>query len=204
MAGQAVRRAIRPYPVQYVKPWRLDDGMEILIRPIRPGDEPLMVRFHGTLSERSVYLRYFHLSSLDYRVSHERLRGICFVDYDREIALVAERPSPLTAEPEILAVGRLAKAPQANEAEFAMLIGDAFQHHGLGTEMLRRLIEVARAENLTRVTADILPENDHMLHVCKLLGFELRYSTEERVIKAELLLDAPKDSPASGSEAHHP
>jgi acetyltransferase len=176
--------------VQYVKPWRLDDGIEILIRPIRPEDEPLMVRFHGTLSERSVYLRYFHLSSLDYRVSHERLRSICFVDYDREIALVAERRNVGTMEPEILAVGRLARASGTNEAEFAMLIGDTFQHHGLGTEMLQRLLEVARAEKLTRVTADILPENDHMLRVCKLLGFQLRYSMEERVIKAELLLGA--------------
>ena len=167
-----MRRAIRPYPVQYVKPWRLDDGIEILIRPIRPEDEPLMVRFHGTLSERSVYLRYFHLSGLDYRVSHERLKTICFVDYEREI----------------LAVGRLARLPRANEAEFAILIGDAFQHHGLGTEMLQRLVEIARAEKLTRVTADILPENDHMLRVCRLLGFRLRYSMEERVIKAELLL----------------
>ena len=174
---------MRPYPVQYVKPWRFDDGTEILIRPIRPEDEPLMVRFHGTLSERSVYLRYFNMSSLDYRVSHERLARICHVDYDREIALVAERES------EILAVGRLVKSQEANEAEFAMLIGDAVQHHGLGTEMLRRLIEIARAEKLTRVTADILPENEHMLHVSKLLGFRLRHSTEEHVVKAELLLE---------------
>ena len=179
--------------MQYVKPWRFDDGTEILIRPIRAEDEPLMVRFHGTLSERSVYLRYFHVSSLDSRVSHERLRHICFVDYEREIALVAERRNPSTAEPEILAAGRLAKAPDASEAELAILIGDAFQHHGLGTEMLRRLIEIARAEKLARVVADILPENDHMLHVCKLLGFQLRYSTEERVMKAELQLGAPKD-----------
>ena len=175
---------MRPYPVQYVKPWRFDDGTEILIRPIRPEDEPLLVRFHSTLSERSVYLRYFNMSSLDFRVSHERLTRLCAVDYDREIALVAERPKP-----EILAVGRLVKAPDANEAEFAILIGDAVQHHGLGTEMLRRLIEIARDEKLTRVTADILPENEHMLHVCKLLGFQLRHSTEEHVVKAELPLE---------------
>ena len=180
--------------MQYVKPWPLGDGTEILIRPIRPEDEPLMVRFHATLSERSVYLRYFHLSSLDYRVSHERLRRICFVDYDREIALVAELRNPVNEESEILAVGRLAKADRANEAEFAILIGDRFQHHGLGTEMLRRLIEIARAEKLRKVTADILPENHHMLSLCKALGFHLRYSTEDRVIKAELLLSAPTES----------
>src|SRR6266404_1704485 len=173
---------MRPYPMQYVKPWRFDDGTEILIRPIRPEDEPLMVRFHGTLSERSVYLRYFNMSSLDYRVSHERLVRICHIDYDREIVLVAERESA------ILAVGRLVKSQEANEAEFAMLIGDAVQHQGLGTEMLRRLIEIARAEKLTRVTADILPENDDMLHVSKLLGFRLRHSTDEHLVKAELLL----------------
>jgi acetyltransferase len=189
-----VRRAIRPYPVQYVKPWPLGDGTEILIRPIRPEDEPLMVRFHATLSERSVYLRYFHLSSLDYRVSHERLRRICFVDYDREIALVAELRNPVNEEPEILAVGRLAKADRANEAECAILIGDTFQHRGLGTEMIRRLVEIARDEKLSKVTADILPENDHMLSLCKALGFRLRYSTEDRVIKAELLLSAPTES----------
>jgi acetyltransferase len=174
---------MRPYPVQYVKPWQFDDGTEILIRPIRPEDEPLMVRFHGTISERSVYLRYFNMASLDFRVSHERLARICHVDYDREIALVAERKS------EILAVGRLVKSQDANEGEFAMLIGDAVQHQGLGTEMLRRLIEIARAEKLTRVTADILPENDHMLHISKLLGFRLRHSTEEHLVKAELLLE---------------
>src|SRR5258708_33270656 len=116
------------------------------------------------------------MSSLDYRVSHERLARICHIDYDREMVLVAERES------EILAVGRLVKLQEANEAEFAMLIGDAVQHQGLGTEMLRRLIEIARVERLDRVTAEILPENDHMLHVAKLLGFKLRHSTEEHVV----------------------
>src|ERR1700694_5523167 len=109
---------MRPYPEQYVKPWRFDDGTEILIRPIRPEDEPMMVHFHATLSERSVYLRYFHMIKLDHRASHERLTRICLVDSDREMVLVAERLSPETAEREILAVGRLVRAPDANEAEF--------------------------------------------------------------------------------------
>ena len=121
-----------------------------------------MVHFHTTLSERSVYLRYFHMIKLDHRVSHERLTRICLVDYDREMVLVAERQNSETAKREILAVGRLMRAPDANEAEFAMLIGDTFQHHGLGTEMLRRLLEFAREEKLARVTAEILPENEQM------------------------------------------
>ena len=126
---------------------------------------------------------------LDRRVSHERLTRICFVDYDSEMVLVAEGQNPETADCELLAVGRLNKAPDANEAEFAMLISDMFQHHGLGTEMLRRLLEFARAEKLDRVTADILFENDHMANICTLLGFRLRYSSKEQVLKAELLLN---------------
>ena len=85
---------IRPYPAQYARMWLLKDGTGILIRPIRPEDEPLMVRFHATLSQRSVYLRYFNLIKLDHRASHERLTRICFIDYDQEMVLVAERRSP--------------------------------------------------------------------------------------------------------------
>jgi len=141
-----------------------------------------MVRFHGTLSERSVYLRYFHMMKLDQRVSHERLARICFADADREMVLVAERDN------EILGVGRLSRAPQAKEAELALLISDGMQGHGLGTELFRRLIEIARAEGLERVTAEILPENDHMVRICRQLGFQVRYSIDEHVVKAELPL----------------
>jgi len=165
--------AIRPYPAQYSRPWKFEDGQEVLIRPIRPEDEPLMVRFHGKLSERSVYLRYFHLLNLDERVSHQRLIRICFNDYNREIALVAVRFGPLAHEAEILAVGRLVKAHAANEAELAVLIADEVQGHGLGTELWRRLVEIARAEKLDRATAEILPENLQMIEICRLLGFRL-------------------------------
>src|SRR6202158_656829 len=82
--------AIRPYPMQYVTDWTMNNGKELPIRPIRPEDEPLMVKFHETLSDRSVYLRYFGSLSLKRRVAHERLIRICFGDYDRELALVAE------------------------------------------------------------------------------------------------------------------
>ncbi len=179
--------AIRPYPSQYSRPWTFE-GEEVLIRPIRPEDEPLMVGFHGQLSERSVYLRYFHLVNLAERVSHQRLAQICFNDYNREIALVAikhaERRDAATHEAEILAVGRLAKAHAANEAELAVLIADKYQGHGLGTELWRRLVEIARDEKLDRVTAEILPENRQMIEICRLLGFRLE--PDEDVIHAVL------------------
>jgi acetyltransferase len=175
--------AIRPYPLQFVKPWVSEDGTEVLIRPIRPEDEPMLARFHATLSERSVYLRYFHMLPLDTRIAHERLTRICFIDYDREMVLVAE------LEGEILAVGRLSKADHANEAEFALLTSDKFQGHGLGTELLKRLLEIARLEGLKRVTADILGENRQMIEICRLLGFRLKHSMGEGVVKAELEIE---------------
>lgn len=162
----------------------------MLIRPIRPEDEPLMARFHATLSEHSVYLRYFHMIPLDSRITHERLARICFPDTDRELVLVAERRDPATKEREILAVARLCKEDQAKDAEFAVLTGDKFQRHGLGTELLKRLLEAARAEGLERVTADILAENRQMIEICRLLGFRLHY-TGDSVVKADLDLRAP-------------
>src|SRR5687768_11763602 len=105
--------AIRPYPIQYVATTKLKDGTPTTIRPIRPEDEPLMVKFHQTLSDRSVRLRYFHPIKLSARTAHERLIRVCFNDYDREIALVAERQN--AAEREILAVVRLSKLPGGRE-----------------------------------------------------------------------------------------
>jgi acetyltransferase len=178
--------AIRPYPQQYVQPWALPDGTPVTLRPIRPEDEPLMIKLHETLSERTVYFRWLQLLGLSQRIAHERLVGICFIDYDREMALVVEYHNPQTGQEEILGVGRLIKAHGANEAEFAVLLADHFQRKGLGTELLRRLIQVGRDEHLQRLTGDILAENQGMQAVCKKLGFRLWYSPEDRVMKAEL------------------
>ena len=96
-----------------------------------------MVDFHRALSEQSVYLRYFHAMKLSQRVAHERLTRICFIDYDREMALVADRKDPATGAHEILGVGRLSKRRGTDEAEFALIIRDGFQGRGLGTALLR-------------------------------------------------------------------
>jgi acetyltransferase len=182
------RPAIRPYPTQYVTPWKLKDGTRVTIRPIRPEDEPLMVRFHESLSEESVYYRYFGRLKLDQRVAHERLTRICFNDYDREIALVAELKDPETGQAQILGVGRLSKAHGMNEAEFALLISDRWQGQGLGSELLKRLIHVGRDERLSRITANILLENHAMHHLCKKAGFKLTRDADAHDYKAEITL----------------
>ncbi len=179
--------AIRPYPVQYVEPWTLKDGTKVTIRPIRPEDEPLMVNFHQGLSERSVRLRYFHPMKLGVRVTHERLVRTCFNDYDREMALVAERRDE-TGGREILAVARLSKQNWKNTAEFSILVSDAWQNRGLGTELLRILLDVARTEKLARVEANMLPENVEMQHVSEKLGFKLRRAIDEPMVRAVIVL----------------
>jgi len=158
----------------------------VAVRPIRPEDEPLMVGFHETLSERSVYYRYFHALKLNRRVAHELLARACFIDYDREMALVADHEDPETGRHEIVGVGRLSKLHARNEAEIAVLVSDRFQGQGLGTELLRRLIEIGRDEQLRRVVAEILPDNHGMRHIAKKLGFGLRRALEEGVVKAAL------------------
>lgn len=188
---QLPQLAIRPYPLQYVQPWTMKNGQEILIRPIRPEDEPLMVKFHHTLSQQSVYFRYAHMVKLSQRIAHERLTRICFIDYDREVALVAEAKHPETGEPEILGVGRLSRLHGTEEAEFSMLISDRVQCQGLGTELLHRLIQVGRDEHLAQITADIAPDNRMMQHVCQKVGFQLhRVIAEESepMVKAVIAL----------------
>jgi acetyltransferase len=175
------RTSIRPYPSTWVEQWTTRDGAHVTIRPIRPEDEPRMVRFHETLSDRSVYLRYFHHLPLSARVTHDRLTRICFVDYDREMVLVAE-----PANAEIVAVGRLTRERDAPEAEFALLVSDAWHERGLGTELLRRLISLAPGEGIARIFGSILPENRAMQDVCRQLGFQLQYSSEEGVVKASI------------------
>ncbi|GAX38621.1 bifunctional acetate--CoA ligase family protein/GNAT family N-acetyltransferase [Nodularia sp. NIES-3585] len=178
--------AIRPYPTQYVSQWIMSNGTTVTIRPIRPEDEPLMVQFHQTLSEQSVYFRYFHLIKLQSRVAHERLTRICFIDYDREIALVVEYQNPETQTREILAVGRLSKIHGTNTAEFAIVVCDRFQCQGIGTELLQRLLQVSRDEQLTRVTADILVDNYVMQKVCEHLGFRIERTDDPTLVKAQV------------------
>jgi acetyltransferase len=185
---QLPRSAIRPYPEQYISTWQTKNGMQLLIRPIRPEDEPAMAKFHETLSDRSVYLRFFHMEKLSSRVAHARLLRKCFIDYDREMALVAERPNPEGPARDIVAVGRLTRAPATREAEVAVLVADAFQRCGLGSELLGRLIQVGRDENLERITATILPENMMMRGLARRHGFETVKDADLSAVRIALKL----------------
>lgn len=182
------RLAIRPYPEQYITSWRLRNGTNILIRPIRPEDEPVMVKFHSTLSEQSVHFRYFSLLTVEERTAHGRLAQICFNDYEREIAIVAIRPSLESNEGEIIAVARLIKVHGANQAEFALVVCDECQGEGLGTHLLKLLLEIGRQEGIDIIFAHILPENYGMQRICKNLDFKVNYDRFAETMKAEIKL----------------
>ncbi|MDB9453843.1 bifunctional acetate--CoA ligase family protein/GNAT family N-acetyltransferase [Dolichospermum circinale CS-534/05] len=186
--NQLPKLAIRPYPSQYISNWQLKNGIPVIIRPIRPEDEPLMVEFHKTLSAESVYFRYFHLIKLSQRITHERLTRMCFIDYDREMALVAEYQNPQTKNREILAVGRLSKSHENKSAEFAILVSDQFQYQGLGTELLSKLLEVGKNEKICCIYADILADNSVMQQVCKKLGFQISHTDDQTVLRSEIKL----------------
>jgi len=181
--------AIRPYPSQYARTVTVKDGVVLRIRPIRPEDEPDFIRFHGTLSDDSVHRRYFSFMNLESRVRHERLTRMCFIDYDRQLALVARSTSSVTGSAgEIVGVGRLIKTPGTNRAEIAVLVSDAFQKRGIGTALVQRLIGFARDENLELLTASFLAENRAIEKLFTSLGFTIADSAEPEIRDAELLL----------------
>ncbi len=167
--------AIRPYPEEYIGQWKAPDGASVTIRPIRPEDEPLMVGFHHALSEDTIRRRYFRKVGLNERVAHKRLARVCFNDYDREIALVATGGSP----EKIMGVARLSRG-RGNRAEgiFSEMVADSFQSKGLGQELLRRIMDIAKKESFESVSALIPPDGMAMKRVCEKLGFTLEPENE--------------------------
>lgn len=185
-SNQLSKLAVRPCPSQYAGPRAMKDHAVIDLRPICPEDELMLMRFHETLSDRTVYFRYFHSVSLKSRVAHERLARICFAAPNHEIVLVADCKEPKTGLHQILGVGRLNKLQGRREGEVAILVSDHYQHRGLGTDLLRRLVEIAREEKLTRVNSEMLRENLAMQTLVKKLGFSLRLLEDPTSIRAFL------------------
>jgi acetyltransferase len=167
------RPGFKAFPKTWVA-FRKIVGANIIIRTIRPDDEPLMVEFHKTLSDYSVQFRYFDAVSLRERTLHERLRRHCSVDCTRELALVAILDK--SHERQILGVGRLFKNPSRNDAEFALLIADPWQGKGLGTELLKLLVRLGRRSRLDRIVGHILDRNTAMRRASERAGFKLHFN----------------------------
>lgn len=166
--------------------WAMRDGTQVLIRSIRPEDERLMIAFHEGLSGRSVYMRYFECLSFKARTAHERLSRICFADPHQETVLVAVHTDADTGEQRILAVGRLSKLSDGKTAEIAALVSDDYQGRGLGTELLKRLLQAAASQGIHRITAEMLRDNILMQTIAKRLGFRLSQLKDPRSVRAAI------------------
>ena len=168
--ARPVKPAIRPYPARYARTATLKSGDEVFIRPIRPEDEPLVQKFHETLSEQSVIQRYLQPIGLVQRVAHERLARICFIDYDRELALVALEKTG-DAAGQLIGIGRLVKVPNTTMARFHLLVSDSYQNKGRGRELLADIMTFAKKEGLTKVFGQALVGDGRILRFVERQGF---------------------------------
>jgi acetyltransferase len=178
------RLAIHPYPNQYIGLYRLRDGREAIVRPIRPEDEALILALHAGLSEQTIRMRFF---SMVKTLSRESLIRLCHLDYDREMALAAVLHE--NGEPRLLGVSRYYLHPETGRAEFALVVSDAYQRQGLGRHLMQRLIDIARKRGVGRLVGQVLAENAPMLHLMRSLGFSPPVPVEDHVVRVELVLD---------------
>jgi acetyltransferase len=173
---------ITPYPAKYIIPWRLKDGTEVTLRPIKPEDEPRELEFVRGLSTETSRFRFFQIIK---DLPHEALVRFCNIDYDREMAIVAEtRIGDRTIQ---IGVSRLVLDPGKKRGEFAVVIADKYQGRGLGTKLVDMLIEFAREKGLDTVYGTVMSENIKMIQLCEKLGFTTRREHEN--VTAELKLN---------------
>jgi acetyltransferase len=180
---------ISPYPKKYEILWPLRNGQDVLLRPIKPEDEPMWLEMFQNFSEESIRYRFFQMLK---DTPHEVRVRYCNIDYDREIAIVAE----LTEEGrrKILGVTRLSIEPDGKSGEMAFIVGDRWQNQGLGTKMVDYVLDIAKEMGVENVYFIMLPDNYRALSLTKKMGFDLEYLNDGTVkgvlnLKEEILAD---------------
>jgi acetyltransferase len=174
---------IMPYPVKYITPWRLKDGTEVLLRPIRPEDERLEAELISGLSDETSRFRFFQVMR---NISHEVLTGYCNIDYDREMAIIAELSEG--GKKRNIGVSRLITEPGDKRAEFAIVVADDFAGQGLGTKLLDMLIGIGEEKHLETIYGIVLADNSNMIRLCRGLGFEIKRGDGPQEVVVELKL----------------
>lgn len=173
---------IKPYPTKYITPYKLKDGTQVILRPIRPEDEPLEAELIRNLSEETKRFRFFYVIK---DITHDMLVRFCNIDYDREMAIIAEYTDS-NGKRRNVGVGRLIMDPNRRRGEFAVVVADDFQGKGLGTKLVDMLIEVAEEKGLESMYGLVMPENIRMIELCRRLGFEIRHTPEEVIVELNL------------------
>ncbi|MCS7114310.1 MAG: bifunctional acetate--CoA ligase family protein/GNAT family N-acetyltransferase [Nitrososphaerota archaeon] len=159
---------IAPYPRKYVTQWKLKNAAPAVIRPIRPEDEPLLNEFYSSLSEDTMRLRFFQVCK---EFSHETLTRHCNLDYDREIAMVAEMQGE---KRKIIGVSLLTADPGRKSGEFAVVVGDQWQGLGLGSKLMDCIIEIGRDMGLETIYGYMASDNSRMIDLCAKKGFKIQ------------------------------
>jgi acetyltransferase len=174
--GPHEHMVISPYPKKYEILWKLKNGEDVLLRPIKPEDEPLWLEMFQNFSEESIRYRFFQLLK---DTPHEVRVRYCNIDYDREIAIVAE----LTEEGrrKILGVSRLSIEPDGKSGEMAFIVGDKWQNFGLGTKMVDYVLDIAKEMGVESVYSIMLSDNYRALTLTKKMGFDIEYLSDGTV-----------------------
>ncbi len=183
---------LRPYPDQYVVKKTLKDGTEVTLRPIKPEDEQRWMDMLASCSRETIYSRFRYFFQW---VSHEVASRYCYIDYDREMAIVAELEKDGVRE--LIGVGRMIADPGLESAEYAVLIVDDWQEKELGTALTNYCLEIASEWNLKTVTAQTSTENRRMVSVFKKLGFEISIDprTSDVTVIRNMAKNAGKSQP---------
>ncbi len=174
---------ISPYPEKYITTTTLRNGQEIVMRPIRPEDEPMEAELFDNLSDQSLYFRFFGFVP---KVTHEFLTRFTQIDYDREMAIIAVMEE--NGKKKMMGVVRIIADAWREEAEYAIVVADPYQGLDLGNILTDYALEIARDRGIKRIYASVLAANKKMIHMFKDRGFEI-YREDFETFRAELDLE---------------
>jgi acetyltransferase len=175
--------AIHPYPAHLSMQIQLNDGTDIVIRPIRPEDAEMEAEFVRNLSNEAKYFRFMNALQ---ELSQEMLVRLTQIDYYNEMALIAVRPhsaAPDETSEEQIGVVRYTTNLDQKSCEFALVVADAWQGRGIGHQMMQKLMEIARDRGLERMDGQVLSSNSRMLTLMKSLGFRIEHDPEDAAVK---------------------
>ena len=170
--------AIHPYPTQLVSRYQLADGTDITIRPIRPEDADIERSFVKNLSAEAKYYRFMHALV---ELTPTMLIRFTQIDYDREMAFIAV--AKLNGSETELGVARYVMNADGVSCEFALVVDDQWQHKGIGSQLMTRLLEAARARGFNSINGEVLANNSKMLELMKALEFSISTDPNEPTIR---------------------
>jgi acetyltransferase len=175
--------ALRPYPEEYIKQITLNDGTGVTLRPIKPEDETLWLEMLGSCSKETIYerFRYFFFWN-----SHEVAIRYCFIDYSREIAIVAEVVKD--GRKQLIGVGRILADPDHEMVEYAVLVPEAWQNKKLGSQLTDFCLDISAMWKLKKVVAQTTTHNHRMINVFKRHGFSIHTDMQSELVDAEKIL----------------